>query len=239
MMEDSDIIRNECLEVRAYEDALSPAMKQVGETLESVSKVARFLFAPIEYVATYQDRWQRYLSKVAEKVPEENLVEGHPQIVIPVLEGLGLQYEGSLLSELFIKLLANSIDKTKQDLAHPAFPNIISNLSSDEAKILFYLKKKPYKIKQKSDFSVEKKVFINKVMIEEEFPVDQLDSPNNIWLYNDHLNSLNLAGTFQLGKQEIIQDKSGKQIGVFIRSERRLMEFGQFFAKACVPDELP
>jgi hypothetical protein len=223
---------------KVYQDALSPAMKQIGKSLESVAKTSRFLLAPFDYLAAQHDRWERYLQKVAEKVKEENLVEGHPQIVIPTLEGLSLTYENSLLSELFINLLANSIDSTKQDLAHPAFPNIIKQLTHDEAVILYHLKKKPFKIKRQSDLNEEGTLFTGEITLEEEFPLDTLQFPQHIWLYMNHLHSLNLAGTYQVGNQEPIGDKeTRRQTGVIINSERRLIEFGQLFANACVPDE--
>lgn len=165
---------------KVYEDALSPAMKQIGKSLESVAKTSRFLLAPFDYLAAQHDRWERYLKKVSERVSEENLIEGHPQIVIPTLEGLSLAYENTLLSELFINLLANSIDKTKQDLAHPAFPNIIKQISHDEAVILFHLKRKSYQIKQQSDWIEEKYMFFNNRTIFEEFPLDKLLFPKKI-----------------------------------------------------------
>lgn len=222
---------------KVYEDALSPAMKQIGKSLESVAKTSRFLLAPFEYLAKQHDRWERYLEKVSEKVEKENLIQGHPQIVIPTLEGLSLVYENTLISELFINLLANSIDKTKQKLAHPAFPNIIKQLSHDEAVILYYLKKKNYKIRQKSDWSEEKQLFINKETIFEEFPLEKLDFPENIWLNMNHLNSLSIAGTWQTGEQEIIMDNiNNRQIGVYINSERMLTDFGQLFVNSCVPE---
>lgn len=223
---------------KVYDDALSPAMKQIGKSLESVAKTSRFLLAPIEYLAIQHDRWERYLKRVSEKVDEENLIAGYPQIVIPTLEGLSLSYEGTILSELFLNLLANSIDKTKQEFAHPAFPKIISELSHDEAVILYYLKKKSFKVKQKSDYDSNERIFVNRKVIEEEFPVDKLQFPQHVWLYMNHLNSLNLAGTWQVGHQEpIYDDESKKQIGVYICSERRLNEFGELFVSACVPDD--
>lgn len=223
---------------KVYEDALSPAMKQIGKSLESIAKTSRFLLAPFSYLAAQHDRWERYLQKVSERVEEENLIEGHPQIVIPTLEGLSLTYEDSLLSELFTNLLANSIDKTKQDLAHPAFPNIIKQISHDEAVILFLLKKQPYKIKQQSDWVEEKQLFFNKRTIFEGFPLSKLNYPQHIWLYMNHLNSLNLAGTYQVGNQEVIVNPDTRtQTGVYINSERRLIEFGFLFVDACVPDE--
>lgn len=54
----------------------------------------------------------------------------------------------------------------------------------------------------------------------------------------NHLNSLNLAGTYQVGNQETISDPiTKKQTGVYINSERRLNEFGQLFVEACVPEK--
>lgn len=222
---------------KVYQDALSPAMQQIGKAIENVAKTSRFLLAPFDYLAAQHDRWERYLKKVSEKVESENLTEGHPQIVIPTLEGLSLTYENTLLSELFINLLSNSIDKTKQDLAHPAFPSIISQLSHDEAVVLFYLKKKNYNLRQRSDLNEDNTSFINKVLVEEEFPVERLQFPNHLWLYMDHLNSLNLAGTWQVGNQEYIHDpETRRQTGVFINSERRLIQFGYLFADSCIPD---
>lgn len=223
---------------KVYEDALSPAMKQIGKSLESVAKTSRFLLAPFDYLAAQHDRWERYLKKVSEKVKEENLIEGHPQIVIPTLEGLSLVYENTLLGELFINLLANSIDKTKQDLAHPAFPNIIKQLSHDEAVVLFYLKKKAYKIREQADLNEEGTRFINKITLEEEFPLNKLQFANHIWLYMNHLNSLNLAGTWQVGNQEhIYNPETNRQTGVYVNSVRSLNEFGQLFVNSCVPKE--
>lgn len=223
---------------KVYQDALSPAMKQIGKVLESVAKTSRFLLAPIDYLAAQHDRWERYLKRVAERVEEENLIEGHPQIVIPTIEGLSLTYENSLLSELFISLLANSIDKSKQDFAHPAFPNIIKQLSHDEAVMLYYLKKGNCKAKQRFDLNEEGTFFIRAVTLEDEIPLDKLQFPQHIKLYSNHLNSLNLTKTFEMGDQEIIRDElTNIQTGVIYKCERRLEEFGKLFANACIPDQ--
>ena len=237
----TDEIKNIIPIDKVYQDALSPAMKQIGKSLESVAKTSRFLLAPFEYLAAQHTRWERYLKKVSENVKEENLVEGHPQIVIPTIEGLSLCDEDSLLSELFINLLANSIDSTKQDLAHPAFPNIIKQLSHDEAVILYFLKKKSYKLKRQSDLNAEGTLFVKHTTLEEEFPLDKLQYPDHIWLYMNHLHSLNIAGTYKLPNPEYLWEEipsmQKRQIGVIEQSERRLDEFGNLFARSCVPDE--
>ncbi|WP_152267957.1 Abi-alpha family protein [Agriterribacter humi] len=224
---------------KVYDDAFRPAMIQIGKAIESVTKTSRFLLAPFEYLAAQHDRWERYLIKVASKVEDINLVEGHPQIVIPVLEGLSLCSENSLLSELFVNLLSNSIDRTKQDLAHPAFPNIIKQLSHDEALILFFLKKQDYKMTQQIDIDAKTNRWNNHRKIYEEFPSDKLYFPMHFLLYMNHLHSLNLAGTYEIGDQEAVIDLLGNQTGSLIHNTRRLEEFGKFFADACVPNEFP
>ena len=79
--------------------------------------------------------------------------------------------------------------------------------------------------------------FTKTTTLYEEFPLDKLQFPQHIWLYNDHLYSLNLAGTYEIENQKPIMDESkSKQIGVIIKEERRLLEFGQLFTTACVPD---
>ena len=114
-----------------YEDAAQPAFQQIGESLGKVVKATRFILAPLEYLAAQHDRWQKYLEKISNNVNEKNLIEGHPQVIIPALEGLCYTQEDSLISELFVNLLSKAIDKTKQDLAHPAFAKIIQQLSPD------------------------------------------------------------------------------------------------------------
>ena len=46
---------------KIYKDLAQPAAKQVRAALESTTKVARLLLAPIEYFPAQGDRWQRYL----------------------------------------------------------------------------------------------------------------------------------------------------------------------------------
>jgi hypothetical protein len=225
---------------QVYRDAAQPALQQIGKSLEKVIKAARFLLAPLEYLAAQHDRWEKYLERISKNVEKENMVEGHPQIVIPSLEGLSFCQENSLIAEMFVNLLSKTIDKTKLDLAHPAFAKIIQQLSSDEAVILYYLKKNSYELKEQSDFDHSKHLFFNRRTIFEEFPAQSLSFPNNLWMYMDHLYSLNLAGTWQIGNQEPIIDQTTKdQTGIYINSERCLTPFGQLFCKACVPDEFP
>ncbi|MCM0612420.1 DUF4393 domain-containing protein [Marinobacter sediminum] len=222
---------------KAYDDIASPAFKEIGEAARNTVKASRFLLAPIDYLAAQHERWLNFLKRVNEKVPEENLIPAHPQLAGPVFEGLKYQEQNSLLAELFLNLLARAIDKERANEAHPAFATIISQLSPDEAQIIFYLSKGERPLKQYSPFNLETKLFEKKEVRENHFPLEHLVFPQNYFLYLDHLNSLNLAGAWQHGHQEPIYE-NGSQVGVNITSYARLTSFGQLFAEACMPEEI-
>jgi hypothetical protein len=107
--------------------------------------------------------------------------------------------------------------------------------------ILWHLSKKPYALQQSAPYRSETRTFGPRTVDENEFPQGDLAYPQNFFLYLDHLHSLNLAGVWQQGNQEVIWEGDGptrKQSGVIIRSATQLTEFGQMLAKACIPDDL-
>lgn len=227
-------MENDKLRLEIYQDAFQPSIRELGKALLGVTKTARFVFAGFDYLSAKQDKWQRFLEKAASKVPEENLTEAHPQIVGPIIEGMKYTDVDSLIGEMFTDLLAGAIDKEKQDKSHPAFPQIIQQLSYDEAVILFFLKRKKYKVHQSWDLLGNS--IVNMRTSLEEFPTDKLIYPKNIWMYMNHLNSLTVAGTWQYTQDEFVV-KDGVQTGGITKSERKLSEFGTLFVEACVPDK--
>lgn len=224
---------DEKLRNQIYEDLAQPSVRELGKVLQNVTKTAKFVFAGFDYLAAKQDKWQKFLEKVSSKVPEKNLIEAHPQIAGPIIEGMVYIDQDSLVGEMFAELLAKSIDKDQQDKTHPAFPKIIQQLSHDEAVILFYLKKKNHKVHQTWDLNGNQ--ILNMRTTLEELPIDKLTFPHHIWMYMDHLNSLTIAGTWRYTQDELIWH-NGRQTGGITKSERKLSEFGKIFGEACVPN---
>jgi hypothetical protein len=222
---------------KIYDDALSPAMKQFGGITENTVKCLRFVLAPIDALAAQQDRYQRFLQRVSDKVPEENMVEANPDLATKVLEGLRFQRDDGILAEMFINLLAKAINKEELGVAHPAFATIISNLVPDEALILYHLSKTHHVIRQSSSLNRANNTFGPKHLISNTFPTKDLAYPDNFFMYSDHLHSLNLTGIWQVGNQQPIMQGS-VQTGVNITSHAALTEFGRLFAKACLPDDI-
>jgi hypothetical protein len=222
---------------KVYNDLLSPTFREIGDLAKNTVKAARFIAAPIDYLAAKQDRWQLWLKKISDKVPEQNLIEAHPLLSGPAIEGLQYLEEDSLLAEMFLNLLARAIDKERVNEAHPAFAKIISQLSPDEAQILIALKGNNYEIEQISKYDQAKNLFFQKETTNNTYPLNTLLYPQHFFLYMDHLHSLNLAGIWQKGNQEPVHSNN-IQIASKIRSEARLTLFGELFAKACISDDL-
>ena len=224
---------------KVYNDMAQPAAKQVGGALESTVKAARWIIAPLDYLAAQNDRYQKFLQRVVEKVPEDRRIEAHPQIAGPTLDGLKYVPDDSVIAEMFLNLLARAIDRERVNEAHPAFHQIIAQLSPDEAVVLFHLKQKSYLYKTYAKYHVATRTFSPREVIENEFPVEALLVPENYSLYLDHLYSLNLAGIWQQGNQEpVMEGNPTVQTGVRIMSLAQLTPFGQLFAKACSPEQL-
>lgn len=229
---------------QVYDDALSPAAKQVGAIGEDTMKAIRLALAPIQYVAAQHDRFVNFIDNSVRNVPEDRRVTPPPQIVGPVLEGIRYEPEETPIDEMFSTLLSNSMDSESFEKAHPSFPYIIRQLSRDEAVILKELKYQKYSAIETFDINPEKKGnpekphWINrKIEKELQFPLDKLWSPRSFQFYVSHLFYLGFSGFTETRDQEVIFDVSGKQTGVRKFQDFHLMELGRSFVEACLPDD--
>ena len=126
--------------VPVYQDVVQPAAKEVGLALQTVAKTVHILLAPVSGLVWGYDQIKEFVgTRVAEKlreVPKERLRTPEPNIAGPALESLRYTGHKEDLRELYASLLATAMDSATFAKAHPAFVEIIRQLSSDEAKIV-------------------------------------------------------------------------------------------------------
>lgn len=126
--------------VPVYQDVVQPAAQEIGKALQTVAKTVHVVLAPVSVLVWGYDQVREFVStKVAERlknVPPENLVTPKPNVAGPALEALRYTGHESSLSDLYANLLAASMDKSTAQGAHPAFVEIIKQLTPDEAKIV-------------------------------------------------------------------------------------------------------
>lgn len=127
-------------EVPVYQDALQPAAQEVGKALGTVAKLVNVALAPVSALVWGYDQIREFTAtKVAEKlkgVPPEKIVTPSPNVAGPAIEALRYTGHEESLSEMYASLLATAMNKDTIQTAHPAFVDIIKQLTPDEAKIV-------------------------------------------------------------------------------------------------------
>lgn len=135
--------------VPVYQDVVQPAAQEVGKALQTVAKTIHIALAPVSALVWGYDQIKDFVSsRVAERlknVPPENIVTPKPNVAGPALESLRYTGHEEMLSDLYANLLASSMDKATAEGAHPAFVEIIKQLTPDEAKLVgLFLRKMPF-----------------------------------------------------------------------------------------------
>jgi hypothetical protein len=129
--------------VPIYQDAVQPVAKELGKTLKTVVKAVNAALIPVEALVWGIDKIRDFIhTRLAQKLqntPPEKIVTPDATIAGPVLESLRYTGHQESLRELYANLLANSMDERTAREAHPAFVDIIRNMSPDEAKIMQFM----------------------------------------------------------------------------------------------------
>lgn len=217
---------------KVYDDGLSNPTKETGKILADLIKALRLFTAPIQLLASYQGRLEKYLNEVRDSVPKEKQIECPASISGPVLEKLKYIEDENYLKNLYLNLLKRAIDKDRVNEAHPAFVTLIEQLSPDEALILKTIRDEKIRFDVKYFSIIEVGDTSKPQIIKNEFPLDKLAFPENFKMYLDHLVFLNLVETRMYNKV-IADDHEQKPV---VESKLiNLTNFGNLFGKACLP----
>lgn len=111
------------------------AIKQAAIT-KLYSPLARFAGVSEKY---FTEEFPADMAAKLEAVPEEERVTPKASIAAPALEGLGFSLDELQLKELYLNLLRTASDSKIQDDAHPAFAQLLRQLSAPEAPLLAQL----------------------------------------------------------------------------------------------------
>lgn len=125
----------------AYDDALQPVAKEAGKALGTLGKTVNIALSPLRGLVWGWERIEEYLTQTVEqklsdrKVPPDRVATPDPDIAVPAIEAL--RY--SKLRKNYANLVATAMDMDTAMDAHPAFVEILKQISLDEVLILEYL----------------------------------------------------------------------------------------------------
>jgi hypothetical protein len=123
-----------------YEDLAQPAVRELGHNLEVVAKSVRIALAPLSALVWGYDQvagWlEQRLSEKLEGVNPSKIRTPPPNVCGPAIEALRFTAGVHILREMYATLIATSMNSDANQTAHPAFVEIIKQLTSDEARLL-------------------------------------------------------------------------------------------------------
>jgi hypothetical protein len=130
-----------------YQDALQPAAKQVGKALETVGKTVNVALAPIGALIWGYEKIRDWLVPALEArlaaTPPARIITPSPTVAGPAIEALRFAGHEESLRDLYANLLATAMDADTAHTAHPAFVEILAQLTPDEARLLAHIAEAP------------------------------------------------------------------------------------------------
>jgi hypothetical protein len=126
----------------------NPNVKQsaqnLGQTALTITKTINNALLPLAAVnfafdkarTYFAEKFQQDLAEKTTTIPLEKIVEPKASIAGPALQGLAFTHEEPNLKEMYLNLLATAMDGRVAGDAHPAFVEIIRQLSSDDARLI-------------------------------------------------------------------------------------------------------
>jgi hypothetical protein len=219
---------------RTYNEALSPAMKELGGLSEDTLKALRLFTAPLQLAAAYQDRFKAFCQRVRDKVPTSQQQEAPPEIVKPVMDAFASTSDDSPLMKMFEELMTKAIDKREANRLSPEFPAIIKSLSPLEALLITELRT----IEQSTDDlrDTSKNIILQRIGANFDFEKfggqdHHLSLTHNLKYKN--LIVINDNEPFDaIGQYPTLRIPEGLALK---RTTIRLTMFGRWFVSACVP----
>jgi hypothetical protein len=123
--------------------ALAPAGHEIGRAVTTATKAVNIVLAPLHVMVWGWEKIEQIvLPELARRFEAklQKLVTPKPSVAGPALEAL--RYAGSdpTLRDMYVNLLATSMDAETAHNAHPAFVEVIKQLTPDEAKLLTWLR---------------------------------------------------------------------------------------------------
>lgn len=137
-------IVGEVIRLAGDDPNVKEAGSELGKTALTVTKTINNALMPLAAVNFafdkarhyFADKFENDLSKKAQKIPTESLIEPKASIAGPALQGLAFAHEEEDLKDLFLELIAGSMDRRRTADAHPAFVEILRQLEAEEARLL-------------------------------------------------------------------------------------------------------
>ena len=131
----------ESLAVNIYNDLGSPAMKQVGLSVENLLKFVALPFKFLGLTAEQlEKKYLQFIEKAINQVPPEKLIKPQSSVIAPLLDNVKFCFPdepgNDILQNMFSNLLSSSMNQDYKHCLQKSFIEKMRFLSGDEARLL-------------------------------------------------------------------------------------------------------
>lgn len=123
-----------------YDDAFKPATQETGKTIALIPRAINAALVPLrKWIAEREyslAETEKLLAKKLEMVDEEKIVTPEAYVAVPALQAISYSMDSKELRNLYANLLSKAMNIDEKDKVHPAFVEIIKQLTPKEAMIL-------------------------------------------------------------------------------------------------------
>ncbi len=234
--------------VEAYQDIAQPSARQVGLSLEALTKI---VLSPVDLLNFGFQQSKEWLSaKIAARMsrtPEEYRVQPNDNIRLAALSHIAQSNDTPELRDLYAELLLKAMDTRTSDSVHPAYFHLVEQLASKEALVLVGL----HELNREALFREEITPYSSSIgnsgelSLEEQFAsfctsvLSPALSQPEIWLTNlCRLGLLTLQSVGEAIFREAENNRHGYRPPAVDNHEHRILEFtpfGRAFISACAP----
>lgn len=145
MSEEKDLVKDLVAQSKgvlekAYDDMAHPTAKSLGNTVSFFPRTIGILLGKWEKWIINGEESIRLTAEAvrekASKIPEEKLIEPEPYVAVPAIQQLSYCYNSEELRDLYANLLVSAINSDTKAEVHPAFVDIIKQMSPSDARAI-------------------------------------------------------------------------------------------------------
>ena len=124
---------------KVYDDALHPSVSEVGKTIGLLARSINAALAPLE-IWTLKKEYNVKQVKIElenslSSINPDKIVSPEPYVAVPALQAISYSINREELCHLYANLLAKSMVLDTKENVHPAFVEIIKQLSPNDARV--------------------------------------------------------------------------------------------------------
>lgn len=132
-----------------YEDALKPTVQETGKVLALIPQTIEAALLPLRQWNIEREykfaETKKLLEHKLENVDPEKIVTPEAYVAVPAIQSISYSMDSEELRNLYANLLAKAMNIDTKDQVHPAFVEIIKQMSPIDAKTLQYILNEPEK----------------------------------------------------------------------------------------------